>query len=180
MPMYSQRRGRSHWQHHQPCHGDLQGNRQHRPNPSGSPDHSCRGQYRFRDSALADGDAPVHRQHGAHRNAFTSSGNVITTAALIPRYAASEVGPGTVYDITGTTSTLLIPFAQTVTSLNYNTGFAVANTTKDRAKTLPASLLLWLRAEHKVLLLSASSGGRHGSSGQLLLYDNCRITGDRS
>jgi len=67
--------------------------------------------------------------------AFTSTNAVITTAALIPRYAASEVGPGTVYSITGTTTTLLVPFAQTVTNLNYNTGLAIANTTKDPGAT---------------------------------------------
>jgi hypothetical protein len=67
--------------------------------------------------------------------AFTSSNALITTAVLIPRYAAAEVGPGTVYTITGTTTTLLVPFAQTVSALNYNTGLAVANTTKDPGAT---------------------------------------------
>ncbi len=63
--------------------------------------------------------------------AFNADGSVITNGLLIPRYAASDVGPATLLNIVGTTTTLLVPFAQTVTSAGYNTGFAIANTTAD-------------------------------------------------
>jgi hypothetical protein len=63
--------------------------------------------------------------------AFDADGNVITDIDLIPRYAASDVGPATLLNILGTTTTLLVPFAQTVSSAGYNTGFALANTTAD-------------------------------------------------
>jgi len=63
--------------------------------------------------------------------AFSSSGSVITTQALIPRYQELFVGPNTLFIITSSTTTLLVPFAQTVTAAGYNTGFAIANTTKD-------------------------------------------------
>lgn len=51
--------------------------------------------------------------------------------ANIPRYAAAEVGPQTLLNITGLNTVLLVPFAQTVTALGYNTGLAIANTTED-------------------------------------------------
>jgi hypothetical protein len=61
--------------------------------------------------------------------AFGTSNALI--ASPIPRYAAQDLGPANLLRITGTTTTILIPFAQTVTSAGYDTGFAVANTTAD-------------------------------------------------
>jgi len=63
--------------------------------------------------------------------AFSSSGSVITTTQLIPRYQELYVGPNQLFIVTSSTTTLLVPFAQTVTAAGYNTGFAIANTTKD-------------------------------------------------
>lgn len=50
-------------------------------------------------------------------------------ASPIPRYAAAEVGPASLLRIYPSSTTLLIPFA--TTAFGYNTGIAVANTTKD-------------------------------------------------
>lgn len=61
--------------------------------------------------------------------AFGSNNALI--ASPIPRYAAQDLGPANLLRITGTTTTMLIPFAQTVTAAGYNTGFAIANTTED-------------------------------------------------
>ncbi len=63
--------------------------------------------------------------------AFDSDGKVITDTKLIPRYVALDVGPATLLNVVGNTTTMLIPFAQTVTAAGYNTGFAIANTTED-------------------------------------------------
>jgi len=49
----------------------------------------------------------------------------------VPRYAAEEVGPVTVVTVFGANTTLLIPFATTVTGANYNTGIAISNSTSD-------------------------------------------------
>lgn len=61
--------------------------------------------------------------------AFDADNKVLATP--IPRYAALDVGPATLFGTLSNTTTLLVPFAQTVTAVNYNTGFAVANTTED-------------------------------------------------
>lgn len=66
-------------------------------------------------------------------NAFSSSGAVI--ASPIPRYSVLEVGPASVLGISGSATTLIIPFASTVSSTGYNTGLAVANTTTDPGTT---------------------------------------------
>jgi len=62
-------------------------------------------------------------------NAFNSDGSVIGTP--IPRYVSSPVGPATLYTISGLTTTLMVPFAQTAAAIGYNTGFALSNTTTD-------------------------------------------------
>jgi len=62
-------------------------------------------------------------------SAFNSDGSVIGTP--IPRYVSSPVGPATLYTITGLTTTLLVPFAQTAAAIGYNTGFAISNSTTD-------------------------------------------------
>jgi len=67
--------------------------------------------------------------------AFTSSNAVDTTLAHIPRYAALDVGPATLLNITGQTTTLLVPFAQTAAAIGYNTGIAIANSTTDPGTT---------------------------------------------
>lgn len=59
--------------------------------------------------------------------AFSPIGAVLTTP--IPRYAAQPVGPATLFNIVPGTTTLLIPFASTLSG--FNTGIAVANTTND-------------------------------------------------
>jgi hypothetical protein len=66
--------------------------------------------------------------------AFSSSGAVI--ASPIPRYAAEEVGPATLMTVFGANTTLLIPFATTVTGANYNTGIAISNSTADPGTAL--------------------------------------------
>jgi hypothetical protein len=65
--------------------------------------------------------------------AFGSNNAVITDQ--IPRFAALELGPATVYQISGSATTMIVPFASTVSSTGYNTGIAVANTTTDPGKT---------------------------------------------
>jgi len=67
--------------------------------------------------------------------AFDANNAVITTAGLIPRYAAADVGPKDLLTIVGSQTTLLIPFAQTVSAAGYDTGLAIANTTTDPGKT---------------------------------------------
>lgn len=67
--------------------------------------------------------------------AFKSNGDVITDTNLIPRYAALDVGPAGLLTITGLSTTMLVPFAQTVTALGFNTGLAISNTTEDPGKT---------------------------------------------
>jgi len=67
--------------------------------------------------------------------AFDTNNAVITTASLIPRYAALEVGPATLFTITGLNTVMLVPFAQTVTALGFNTGLAISNTTEDPGTT---------------------------------------------
>jgi hypothetical protein len=66
-------------------------------------------------------------------NAFSSSGAVIATP--IPRYSVLEVGPASVLGISGSATTLIIPFASTVSASGYNTGLAIANTTTDPGTT---------------------------------------------
>jgi len=69
-------------------------------------------------------------------NAFATDGvTPITTAALIPRYAALDLGPATLVSIVSNNSVLLFPFVQSVGSLGYNTGLTIANTTLDPGKT---------------------------------------------
>jgi len=63
--------------------------------------------------------------------AFNSNGSVITTQALIPRFIESLVGPTTLVNISSATTALLVPFAQRLSAIGYDTGFAVANTTED-------------------------------------------------
>jgi hypothetical protein len=53
----------------------------------------------------------------------------------IPRYSAEEVGPVSVVTVFGANTTLLIPFATTVTGANYNTGIAISNSTSDPGLT---------------------------------------------
>jgi hypothetical protein len=78
---------------------------------------------------LSTGNVNVTATFAPIGTAFTSAGAVITTP--IPRYAAEEVGPVTIVTVFGANTTLLVPFATTVTGANYNTGFAVSNSTKD-------------------------------------------------
>jgi hypothetical protein len=68
---------------------------------------------------------------------LTSAGAIPTTH-WIPRYAAAEVGPGTlVAPPTGAGFTdVLIPFASRVGSSGYDTGIAVSNTTADPGTTV--------------------------------------------
>jgi hypothetical protein len=72
--------------------------------------------------------------------AFTSSGAVITTQSSIPRYVELLVGPTTLVNITSATTTLLVPFAQRVSSINYDTGFSIANTTEDPGSSMSAAV----------------------------------------
>ncbi len=64
--------------------------------------------------------------------AFNTDGTV--TNLPIPRFAAADVGTGTLFSIAGSTTTLLVPYAVTMTAAGYNTGFAIANTTVDPAE----------------------------------------------
>jgi len=73
--------------------------------------------------------------------AFNSDGTIIG-GTLIPRYIDQVAGSGTLYTITGLTTTLLVPFAQTVTASNYNTGFAISNTTEDPGTTAMGGAIL--------------------------------------
>ena len=69
--------------------------------------------------------------------AFDADGLVIAPAAgKAPRFAALEVGPANLYTISGSATSLLIPYASTVSSSGYNTGIAIANTTTDPGTTV--------------------------------------------
>ncbi|NWG12705.1 MAG: hypothetical protein HXY20_04125 [Acidobacteria bacterium] len=63
--------------------------------------------------------------------AFGSGGAVL--ASPIPRYMQVDLGPVPIYTIIGSQTSLLIPFA--VNAIGYNTGFSIANTTKDPGTT---------------------------------------------
>jgi len=65
--------------------------------------------------------------------AFESDGSVLETP--IPRYAEEQVGPATLAGVVGANTTLLIPFATTVTAAGYDTGIALSNSTKDPGKS---------------------------------------------
>lgn len=75
--------------------------------------------------------------------AFTTDadGNTVVITSPIPRYAASEVGPRTLFNIIGSSTTMLIPYASTVTAGGYNTGFSFANTTMDPGETAMGGIL---------------------------------------
>lgn len=63
--------------------------------------------------------------------AFDEDDDVITDQALIPRFSEQLIGPTTLANISSATTTLLVPFAQRLSEIGYDTGFAVANTTDD-------------------------------------------------
>jgi len=65
--------------------------------------------------------------------AFGTNNAVLT--GPIPRYAEEQVGPATLASVVGANTTLLIPFATTVTAAGYDTGIAVSNSTKDPGKS---------------------------------------------
>lgn len=68
--------------------------------------------------------------------AFSSSGAVITSP--IPRFAALDVGPATLFTVIGSQTTLLFPLSQFVNlgpNNIYDTGISIANTTKDPGTT---------------------------------------------
>jgi len=65
--------------------------------------------------------------------ALDTDGSVL--AGPIPRYAEEQVGPATLAAVVGANTTLLIPFATTVTSAGYDTGIAISNSTKDPGKS---------------------------------------------
>lgn len=67
--------------------------------------------------------------------AFATDGTVITTAALIPRYAALDSAAATLVSVTSNTTVMLFPFVQSVAALGYNTGIAISNTTLDPGST---------------------------------------------
>jgi len=67
--------------------------------------------------------------------AFDTAGAVITLTNLVPRYAALEVGPATLVNVTANNTVLLFPFVQSVGSLGFNTGISIANTTEDPGAT---------------------------------------------
>ncbi len=59
--------------------------------------------------------------------AFGTGGAVLTTP--IPRYAAAEVGPGTIFTVVPGTTALMTPYV--TVGQGYDTGIAIANTTSD-------------------------------------------------
>jgi len=64
--------------------------------------------------------------------AFNSDGTVITTTSLVPRFTSTPIGPYTLYQVITSNTTILFPFVQSaIAAGNYNTGFAIANTTLD-------------------------------------------------
>lgn len=68
--------------------------------------------------------------------AFSSSGAVITSP--IPRFAALDVGPATLFTVIGSQTTLLFPLSQFVNlgpNNVYDTGISIANTTTDPGTT---------------------------------------------
>jgi len=65
--------------------------------------------------------------------AFDTDGSVL--AGPIPRYAEEPIGPAGLASVVGANTTLLIPFATTVTAAGYNTGIAISNSTKDPGKS---------------------------------------------
>lgn len=71
--------------------------------------------------------APVSTLYG--------NGTATDPGVPVPRYTAEEVGPVSVVTVFGANTTLLIPFATTVTGANYNTGIAISNSTSDPGLT---------------------------------------------
>jgi len=69
--------------------------------------------------------APLHP-------ALNADGTVPTTAPgnAVPRYEAEEVGPATLVNIVGASTTLLVPFAS-ISGTGVETGLAIANSTTD-------------------------------------------------
>lgn len=68
--------------------------------------------------------------------AFSSNGAVITSP--IPRFAALDVGPATLFTVIGSQTTLLFPLSQFVNlgpNNIYDTGISIANTTTDPGTT---------------------------------------------
>lgn len=68
--------------------------------------------------------------------AFGTGGAVLTSP--IPRFAALDVGPATLFTVVGSQTTLLFPLAQFVNlgpNNIYDTGISIANTTKDPGTT---------------------------------------------
>jgi hypothetical protein len=63
--------------------------------------------------------------------ATTSTPMLPDTTLTVPRFAAAEVGPITVVTITAAKTTFLIPYAVSIPSIFYDTGIAIANTSKD-------------------------------------------------
>jgi len=66
--------------------------------------------------------------------AFATDG-VTPLTTPIPRYAALDVGPATLVNVTLNNTVMLFPFVQSVGALGYNTGFSIANTTLDPGST---------------------------------------------
>jgi hypothetical protein len=65
----------------------------------------------------------------------------VATGGSVPRYATNNLPLGTVISFTPATTTLLIPYAVvTKDSQNFDTGFAIANTTVDPASFNSAAL----------------------------------------
>lgn len=62
--------------------------------------------------------------------AFTTAGLPDQTGGY-PRFATDPKGPITIGSIVAANTTLLIPYAVRISSLNFETGIALANTTKD-------------------------------------------------
>jgi len=79
--------------------------------------------------------APVQ---GPYQTSGSNSGTPI--GLLSPRFAASEVGPAVLLNATGSSTTLLIPYAYaSSTAGDFRTAMAVANTTEDPNNTAGGS-----------------------------------------
>ncbi|GEM_PF-2252442 len=74
--------------------------------------------------------------------AFGTGGSVITSP--IPRFAALDVGPATLFTVIGSQTTLLFPLSQFMNlgpNNIYDTGISIANTTKDPGTTAMGGLV---------------------------------------
>jgi len=67
--------------------------------------------------------------------AFDTDGSVFSFGSRVPRYQEQLIGPLPLVSIVASNTVLLVPFAQRLSTIGYDTGFAISNTTEDPTGT---------------------------------------------